>query len=153
MTKPIPEGYHSLTPHLIVKDAAKAIDWYAKAFGATEILRMPGPGGKGVMHAEIKIGDSHIMMAEENPAFNNKSPSTLGGSPVALHLYVEDADKAFKQAVDAGAKAEMPPQDMFWGDRYGKVTDPDGHSWSIATHTKDMSPEEIMAGAAKAFSE
>ena len=153
MTKSIPDGYHSLTPHLIVKDAAKAIEWYAKAFGATEILRMPGPGGKGIMHAEIKIGDSHIMMAEENPAFNSKSPSTLGGSPVALHLYVEDADKVFKQAVDAGAKAEMPPQDMFWGDRYGKVTDPDGHSWSIATHVKDLSPEEIMAGAAKAFSE
>ena len=140
---PIPDGFHSVTPHLIIKNAAKAIDFYTKAFGATEICRMPGPDGKSIMHAEIKIGNSIIMIAEENPEWQCKGPTMLGGTPVTIHLYVNDADKAFKTAVDAGAEATMPVDTMFWGDRYGKVTDPFGHSWSIATHVEDVSPEDM----------
>lgn len=148
---PIPEGFHSVTPHLIIKDAGKAIDFYKKAFGATEICRIPGPDGKSIMHAEIQIGDSHIMIAEENPDWQCKGPTTLGGTPVTIHLYVKDADAAFKQAVDAGAEATMPPDDMFWGDRYGKVTDPFGHHWSVATHVEDVSPEDMEKRMAEMF--
>ena len=140
---PIPDGYHTVTPHIIVKDAAKAIDFYTKAFGATENFRMPGPDGKSVMHAEIKIGNSHVMLAEENPDWQCKGPTLLGGTPVTIHLYVNDADAAFKKAVDAGAEATMPVDTMFWGDRYGKVTDPFGHVWSVATHIEDVPPEEM----------
>jgi uncharacterized glyoxalase superfamily protein PhnB len=146
--KPIPDGYRTITPHLIVKDGAKAIDFYKKAFGAEERGRMAGPDGR-LMHAELKIGDSIVMLADEYPEMGGKSPATLSGTPVTLHLYVTDADAAFKKAVAAGAKATMPIADMFWGDRYGRVTDPFGHEWSIATHMKDMTADE-MAKAAKA---
>ena len=140
---PIPEGFHSVTPHIIVADAGKAIDFYTKAFGATELFRMPGPDGKSVMHAEIQIGDSRVMLAEENPEWQCKGPKLLGGTPVTIHLYVHDADAAFKKAVDAGAEPTMPVDTMFWGDRYGKVTDPFGHHWSVATHVEDVPPEEM----------
>jgi uncharacterized glyoxalase superfamily protein PhnB len=140
--KPIPEGFHTLTPHIVVKDAAKAIEFYKKAFGAEEVMRMPGPGGK-IMHADLKIGDSHLMLVDEFPEMDCHSPQSLKGSPVHLHVYVPDVDAAFKKAVAAGATASMPVTDMFWGDRYGKVTDPFGHKWSIATHQKDMTPAEI----------
>lgn len=148
--KPIPDGFHSITPHLVCRDAAKSMEFYTKAFGAEEVVRMPGPGGQGVMHAEMRIGNSLFMIADENPAMACKSPLTFGGSPVTIHLYVEDVDKAFERATKAGAKPVMPPMDMFWGDRYGQVSDPSGHVWSIATHTKDMTPAE-MGKAAEAF--
>lgn len=151
---PIPEGFGTVTPHIIVKDAAAAIEFYKKAFGAEEICRMPGPGGQGVMHAEIRIGKSPIMLAGEWPGEGcPKSPTTLGGSCVTIHLYVEDVDKVYKQAIDAGATQTMPPMDAFWGDRYGKLKDPYGHEWGIATHIEDVSPEEMPARMEKAFAE
>jgi len=138
-----PSGYHTLTPSLMLKDARKAIDFYKRAFGAEEIDVMTGPDGR-VMHAELRIGDSRLMMGEENPAWAAfKSAETLGASPISLHLYFPDADAAFKRALDAGAKVEMPVDDMFWGDRYGKVKDPFGYTWGVATRVKDMTPEEI----------
>ena len=138
-----PAGYHTLTPSLIVKDAHKAIDFYKRAFGASEIDVMTGPDGR-VMHAELKIGDSMFMMGEENPAWPQfKSAETLGASPISLHLYFPDADVAFKRALEAGAKVEMPVDNMFWGDRYGKVKDPFGYTWGIATRVKDLTPEQI----------
>jgi len=137
---PIPEGFHTLTPHVIVKGAGEAIEFYKKAFGAEEICRMPGPDGM-VMHAEVKIGGSVMMVADEFPSMGVRGPQ--GGSPVTLHLYVEDVDAAFEKAVAAGAQVSMPVMDMFWGDRYGKLTDPFGHEWSIATHKEDLTPEEI----------
>jgi PhnB protein len=143
--KPIPEGYHSLTAYLICDGAAKAIEFYKKAFGATEVMRMGGPGGT-VMHAEIKIGDSVVYLAGENPQFGCKSPQTLQGTPVSLHLYVENCDASFKRAVEAGATVQMPPTEMFWGDRFSKVADPFGHEWSIATRVKDMTPAEMAKG-------
>ncbi|HEU0208556.1 MAG TPA: VOC family protein [Candidatus Udaeobacter sp.] len=139
----IPEGMHTVTPHLICAGAADAIEFYKKAFGATELSRMPGPDGK-VMHASIRIGDSVIMLNDEMPDWGTLGPKSLKGSPVTVHLYVENADKVFEQAVRAGAKATMPIADMFWGDRYGKVEDPFGHQWSIGTHTRDVSPEEMQ---------
>ncbi len=148
--KPVPDGYHTLTPHLICRDAAKAIDFYKKAFGAEERMRMPDPSGR-IMHAELSIGDSTFMLGEENPQCGNQSPLSLNGSPVSLHIYVQDVDKSFDRAVKAGAKVKMPVMDMFWGDRYGQVSDPFGHSWSLATHTKDLTPEEMMKGAKEAF--
>ncbi len=149
--KAIPEGYHSITPHLVLNDTNAAIDFYKKAFSAEELFRMPGPGGQGVMHAEIRIGNSPVMMADEWPGQGPKSPKTLGGTTATIHIYVENVDKAFEQAVAAGAKTEMPPMDMFWGDRYAKVSDPFGVSWSIATHTRDMTPQEIEKGAEAFF--
>ena len=148
---PIPEGYHTLTPYLIIKNASEAIDFYKKAFGAEELFRMPGPDGKTVLHAELRIGDSPLMMSEacENMAF---SPEKLGGTPVTVHMYVQDANATFERAVKAGATAKMPPQDMFWGDRFGKLTDPYGHEWSIAQHIEDVPPDE-MAKRAQAFNE
>jgi PhnB protein len=146
----IPEGFHAVTPGLTVRDAAKAIDFYKRAFGAVELYRMSAPGGK-IGHAEIKIGDSIIMLSDEFP-MGARSPQSAGGTTVTLHLYVQDVDAAFKQAVGAGAKADMPPTDMFWGDRYGQLTDPFGHSWGLATHVKDVSPEEMQKGADEAFS-
>ena len=138
-----PAGYHTLTPSLIVKDARKAIDFYKRAFGVTEVDVMTGPDGK-VMHAELKIGDSMFMMGEENPAWAQyKSAETLGGSPISLHLYYPDVDAAFQRALDAGAKVEMPVETMFWGDRYGKVKDPFGYTWGLATRVKDLTPEQI----------
>src|SRR5437868_13558008 len=140
--KPIPEGYHTVTPSLVVNDGARALDFYKRAFGAQERFRMEGPPGK-IGHAEIKIGDSMIMLSDEFPGMGARSPQSLGGSPVTIFLYVNDVDTAFKQAVDAGAKVEMPLADMFWGDRFGRVSDPFGHLWAMATHKEDLTPEEI----------
>lgn len=145
--KPIPEGYHTATPHLIVRGAASAIGFYKKAFGATELLRMAEPSGK-VRHAEIKIGDSLIMLADEFPEMGVRSPESFGGSPVSFYLYVADVDGVFRQAVAAGAKVLEPVADQFYGDRRGAVTDPFGHAWYIATHKEDLSPEEIGKRAA-----
>lgn len=147
--RPIPEGYHTATPYLIIKDAAKAIEFYKKAFGAKEVMRMAGPDGK-VMHAEIKIGDSPIMLADEFPEMGARSPQSLGGSPVSIFLYVEDVDTLAEQAVAAGAEILMPVKDQFWGDRYGKLADPFGHLWDIATHKEDVTPEEIRKRTAAA---
>ncbi len=144
MAKGIPEGYHTLTASLIVKDARKVIDFYKRAFGAEEHDLMASPDGR-VMHAEIRFGDSMLMLGEENPSYPAfKSAETMGGSPVSLHLYFADADAVYKRAVDAGAKPDMPVQEMFWGDRYGKVTDPFGYSWGIATRVKNLSHEEVQ---------
>ena len=140
--KPIPEGFHSITPSLVVRDAAKAIDFYKKALGAQELMRMPGPDGK-IMHAELKIGDSIIFLGEENPQMGAKSPQTLGGCTGTLNLYVQDVDQTFKQAVSAGGRESMPVADQFWGDRYGTFVDPFGYSWGIATHKEDLSPAEM----------
>jgi uncharacterized glyoxalase superfamily protein PhnB len=144
--KPIPDGFHSLTPHITVKGAAKAIDFYKKAFGAEEIHRHAMPDGS-VMHALLRIGDSMLMLNDEFPQMNCKGPATIGGTPVTLSLYVPDADKSWERAVQAGAAVKMPIADMFWGDRYGLLTDPFGHDWAIGTRKKDMTPDEIMAAA------
>jgi uncharacterized glyoxalase superfamily protein PhnB len=152
--RPVPQGFHTLTPHLVIEGAAQAIEFYKKAFGAKEVSRMPAPDGERLMHADIVIGDSHVMLADDFPEYCDgvsRSPRKLGGSPVTLHRYVADVDAALKQAVAAGAKETMPATDMFWGDRYGKVEDPFGHDWSIATHTADLTPEEMMKAAASAF--
>lgn len=146
--QPIPPGMHTVTPHLVVRGAAKAIDFYKKAFDAKEESRLPGPNGT-LMHAEIRIGDSHVMLMDESPEWKSVGPQTLKGSPVTIHLYVNDADKTFDSAVKAGAKPVMPVKDMFWGDRYGVVEDPFGHSWSIATHTRDVSEKEIEEASKK----
>jgi uncharacterized glyoxalase superfamily protein PhnB len=148
--KPIPEGYHTLTPFLTVRDAERAIEFYKNAFGAESRGVMKGPDGK-VMHAEIKIGDSVIMMSDEFPDFGSVSPQGLGGSPMGLHIYVEDVDASFDRAVKAGAQVEMPVMDQFWGDRYGRLKDPFGHKWSIATHTKDLSMDEMKKGMDEAM--
>ena len=144
---PIPQGFHTVTRHLVIAGCADAIAFYRKAFGADERFRMPGPEGK-CMHAEIQIGDSIIMLADEFPEMGSQSPKTLGGTPVALHVYVDDVDAVFEQAVGAGAAPLMPPADMFWGDRYARVGDPFGHTWALATHIADLTPEEIQAGMA-----
>jgi uncharacterized glyoxalase superfamily protein PhnB len=140
--KPIPEGYHTLTPFLTVRNALRAIEFYKQAFGAQERGVAKGPDGK-VMHAELKIGDSVIMLSDEFPEFGTLSPQSVGGSPMGLHIYTENVDAAFDRAVKAGAQVEMPVMDQFWGDRYGKLKDPFGHKWSIATHVKDMSADEM----------
>ena len=147
--KPVPDGYHTATPYLIVKGAAQAIEFYKKAFGATELMRMAQPGGK-IGHAEIKIGDSPIMLADESPEMGARSPQSFGGSPVSILLYVEDVDTIFSQAVAAGAKVQRPVADQFYGDRTGGIEDPFGHVWYIATHTEDVSPEEMRRRAAAA---
>ena len=141
--KPIPEGYHSVTPSLTLDDASAAIDFYKRAFGATELYRLPGPGGK-VMHAELKIGNSHIMLSDEFPDCGALSPKTIGGCPSSLLIYVEDVDAAFAQAIKAGATEKQPLTNQFWGDRIGSLMDPYGFRWSIATHIEDVSPEEIQ---------
>jgi PhnB protein len=143
MAKPIPDGYHTVTPYLIVKGAGEAIEFYKKAFGAEELFRMPGPDGRGVMHAEIRIGDSVIMLADEFPDRGYLSPLARGGATSSLLLYVEDVDASFARAIAAGATEKMPVSDMFWGDRYGQVSDPFGHDWSIATHKEDVAPEDM----------
>jgi len=153
MTKAIPEGFHSVTPMFVFKDARKAIEFYKRAFGATEQFAMPGPDGKGVMHAELLIGDSIIMMGEENPNEACKSAETIGGSPVSFYIYVENVDEAFRRALEAGSESRMPVQDMFWGDRAGTVQDPFGYSWMLATHIKDPTPEELREGAKTAFAQ
>ena len=144
--KPIPEGYHTLTPSLTIRGATEAIEFYKRAFGAVELMRMPGPGGK-LMHAEIRIGDSVLMLSDEFPDMGGKSPQALGGSPVYLFVYVDDVDAVFKRAVDAGAQVRMPLADMFWGDRFGRVVDPFGHEWGLATHKEDLTPKEIAKRA------
>jgi uncharacterized glyoxalase superfamily protein PhnB len=151
MTKAIPEGFHSITPYLVFKDARKAIDFYKRAFGAQERFAMPGPDGKGVMHAELQIGNSIIMMSEENPQQPCKSAETSGGSPVSFYLYLENVDEAFPVALGAGAEVRMPVQEMFWGDRAGTLQDPFGYSWTLATHSKDLTPAEIQQGAQAFF--
>lgn len=145
-TSPIPTGFHTVTPSLIVRNAAEAIEFYKKALGAEEIMRMAGPDGK-IGHAELKIGDSIIFLTDENPSMGCKSPQTLGGAAGNLYLYVEDVDTAFQRAIDAGGKVTMPVTDMFWGDRFGNFTDPYGHTWGLSTHTQDMTPEEMEQGA------
>ena len=142
MTKPIPEGYHTATPYLIIGGAAAAIEFYKKAFGATELFRFPAPGGK-IGHAEIKIGDSPIMLADEYPEMGYKGPQSLGGSPVSLMIYVEDVDTIFNQAVAAGASVKEAVSDKFYGDRTGTLTDPFGHVWHVSTHKEDVSVEEM----------
>ncbi len=150
MTKPIPDGFHSVTPSLVVNNSKEAIEFYKKAFDAKEIYRFPAPDGS-IMHAMIQIGDSFIMMSDEFPAMGATSPKTIGGTAVTLHLYVEDADKIFNQAVEAGAKVTMPIMDAFWGDRFGTVVDPYGHSWAIATHKVDMTPEGLQKAGEEYF--
>jgi len=145
--KPIPEGMHSITPHLVCEGAAEAIEFYKKAFDAVENGRMPTPDGK-IMHAQIRIGDSPLMLVDAFPDMGAFGPKALKGSPVTIHLYVEDADKTFDQAVAAGATVRMPLADMFWGDRYGQLIGPFGHIWSIATHKHDYTPEQMQANMA-----
>ena len=140
--KKIPEGMHSITPHLVCAGAAKAIDFYTQAFGATEQGRMPGSDGR-LMHAAVKIGDSTVMLVDEMPEWGALGPKALKGSPVTIHIYVEDVDALVARAVKAGAKVTMPVADQFWGDRYGKLEDPFGHHWSVATHVRDVTPEEM----------
>jgi PhnB protein len=142
---PIPDGMHTVTPHLICDGAAEAIEFYKKAFNATEKSRLPGPNGK-LMHASIQVGDSTIMLVDEMPQHGALSPKSLKGSPVAIHLYVEDADAFAARAVAAGAQMTMPITDMFWGDRFGQFVDPFGHRWSVATKVRDLSPHEIQQG-------
>jgi PhnB protein len=137
-----PDGYHSITPYLITHDASAAIEFYKEAFGATELMRLPGPGGK-VMHAELKVGDSPFMLADEFPEMGARSPKSFGGSPLSLMIYTADVDKMFAQAIAAGATEKKPLANQFYGDRSGTIEDPSGHSWTIATHIEDVSPEEI----------
>ena len=148
--KPIPEGYHSVTPYLSVAGAAQALDFYKKAFGAREIMRVESPGGK-VGHAEVEIGGSRVMMADEFPDMGFRGPKSYGGSPVHIHLYVEDADKTVEQAVAAGAKIVRAVANQFYGDRSGSIEDPFGHVWHVATRVEDLTPQEVQqrAGAAK----
>jgi PhnB protein len=145
--KPIPEGFHSITPYLSIKGAAEALDFYKKALGAVEIMRMPGPDGK-IGHAELKIGDSHIMLADEFPEMGGKSPKTLGGTAVGLMLYVPNVDEVVARAVREGAKIKKPVENMFYGDRSGAIEDPFGHSWYISTHIEDVPMDELKKRAA-----
>jgi PhnB protein len=140
--RPIPEGYHAVTPYLIVDDAARALEFYEQAFGATELFRMNGPDGR-IGHAEIKLGDARVMLADEHPELNARSPRSFGGSPISLLLYVEDVDAVVNQATAAGGKLIRPVADQFYGDRTGGVEDPFGHTWYIATHVEDVAPEEL----------
>jgi PhnB protein len=149
-TKPIPEGYHSVTPYLAVDDAAKAIDYYKKAFGAKERMRMEAPGGK-IGHAELEIGDSLVMLSDPFPQSSSKPPKELGGTSGGVFMYVEDVDGVVKRAVDAGATVTMEVADQFWGDRFGTITDPFGQSWSIATHVEDVPPDEMAERAKEAM--
>jgi PhnB protein len=147
-TRPIPEGMHTVTPHLVCAGAADAIEFYKKAFNAVELSRMPGPGGK-LMHASIRIGDSVVMLVDEMPEWGSLGPKALQGTSVFIHLYVDDVDAFSARAAAAGAKVTMPVADMFWGDRYGQFEDPFGHRWSIATHVRDMTPGEMREAMQK----
>ncbi len=149
--KKIPDGYHSITPTLIVKNGAQAIDFYKKAFGAKERMCMMTPDGKALVHAELQIGDSVFMLSDEFPEMKCLSPTSIGGSPVGIFLYVEDVDKTFNQAVTEGAKVLDPVKDQFWGDRHGGIEDPFGHRWSISTHIRDLSQEEMKKAGEEAF--
>jgi PhnB protein len=150
--QPIPKGYHTVTPNIFVAGAAKAIDFYKKAFGAEELMRFPSPDGK-IMHAEIRIGDSIIMLGDEMPEHGGKSPKTLGGTPVGFFIYKDNVDAEWKRAIDAGARQIQPLIDQFWGDRAGCVEDPFGHRWWLAQHVKDLSPEELRQAAESFFSQ
>ena len=150
--RPIPAGYHALTPLLTMKDVGKAIGFYQRAFGAEERTRFLGPD-ESIMHAEVKIGDSIMMLGEEHPEMGCQGPQSLGGTPVNLYLYVEDADQAFSRAVSAGAKVDKPVADMFWGDRCGQLTDPFGHRWNLATRKENLTPEEIKKRAGAFFAQ
>ena len=150
--KPVPDGFHTVNSYIVVKNAVEAMKFYQKAFGAEPGMRMPGPDGNSTMHAEMRIGNSTVMLTDENPEWDLKSVQTLGGSPCSLHLYVENGDKLFERAVQAGCTVKMPMMDAFWGDRYGKVADPFGHQWGIATHKEDLSPAQIAERAEEFFS-
>ena len=149
--KHVPEGFNTVSTYLIVKNAQEALDFYQKAFGAELRYRMRGPDGKSTMHAEMRLGNSTVMLTDENPQWGTKSPATLGGTPASLHVYVDNADKLFDRAVKAGCTVKAPLMDAFWGDRYGKLTDPFGHEWGIATHKEDVSPDEMERRAAEWF--
>ncbi|HKZ08981.1 MAG TPA: VOC family protein [Methylomirabilota bacterium] len=157
MTKanhPIPPGHEGLIPHLVCDPCEAAIEFYKKAFGAQELNRAPAPDGRRIMHAALRIGSGVVFLVDDFPEFcggKASSPKALNGTPVTIHRYVEDCDAAVKRAADAGATVQMPPADMFWGDRYGVVIDPFGHSWSFATHIKDLTPAEMEAGMKEAF--
>jgi len=149
--KRVPDGFHRLTPHLVVRNAAAMIEFYKKAFGAVEKSRAPGPDGKSIMHAQLQLGDSILFLNDEFPEMGAFSPLSTKGTAVTLHLYVEDADKQFQQALAAGAEVVMPLADQFWGDRYGIVKDPSGHQWSIGSHMEDLTPAQMQERMAKAF--
>jgi uncharacterized glyoxalase superfamily protein PhnB len=145
--RPIPDGFHTITPSLTVHNAAEAIEFYKRAFGAEEVSRAAAPDGQSIWHAELRIGDSRIMLNDEFPNMGSQSPRALGGTPVSLHCYFEDTDAIFQQAVEAGATATLPPMDAFWGDRYARVLDPYGHDWAIATHQETVSADEAQRRA------
>ena len=153
---PIPAGHENLIPHLVCDPCSEAIEFYKKAFGAEEVRRVSSPDGRKIMHAAIRIGSSYVFLVDDFPEFcdgESASPKSLKGTPVTIHRFVKDCDAAIKRAQDAGATVSMPPMDMFWGDRYGVVTDPFGHKWSIATHLKEMTPAEIQSAMTEAFSQ
>src|SRR5260370_623314 len=143
MAKPIPDGFHSVTPQITVRGADRALEFYKAAFGAVEVARFSGPGGQGIMHAEIRIGDSTIIVGDELPMMGSRSPQSLGGVTGTIYLYVDDVDAVYARAIAAGATAKLPVRDMFWGDRTGRVIDPFGHEWAIATHKEEVSIEEM----------
>jgi PhnB protein len=149
---PVAEGFHSVTPYLFIKGAAGAIDFYKKVFGAAEIMRMPGPNGR-IMHAEIRIGDSIVMLSDEYPEIGALSPQSIGGTASGLNVYIENVDAVVQKAVDAGAKLVRPVKDQFYGDRSGSLIDPFGHMWSVATHVEDVPPEEMKKRMANAMSQ
>ena len=151
--QPIPKGYHTVTPSIVVAGAAKAIEFYKKAFGAQEVMRFPGPDGKTIMHAEIRVGDSNIMLGDEMPEQGARGPKTIGGTPVSFFIYGDNVDAAWKRAVDAGANPIMPLADQFWGDRTGCLEDPFGHHWWLAQHVQDLTPEELQQAADNFFSQ
>lgn len=151
--QPIPKGYHTVTPSIFVAGAAKAIEFYKKAFGAQEVMRFPGPDGKTIMHAEIRVGDSNIMLGDEMPEQGARGPKTIGGTPVSFFIYGDNVDAAWKRAVDAGATPIMPLADQFWGDRTGCLEDPFGHHWWLAQHVQDLTPEELQQAADNFFSQ
>lgn len=150
--KPVPEGYHTATPALVVDNASKALEFYAKALGAKEKMRSDGPGGK-IMHAEFQVGDSIFMLADEFPDMGSRSPKTLGGSTGGIWLYVPDVDASYRRAMAAGATSIAAPEDMFWGDRHARIRDPFGHEWSIASHKEDLSPKEMEKRAAEFYAQ
>jgi uncharacterized glyoxalase superfamily protein PhnB len=153
-TQPIPAGHESLIPHLVCDPCSEAIEFYKKAFGAEEVVRMPAPDGRRIMHAAMRFGKSFVFLVDDFPEYcggKSSSPKALKGTPVTLHQYVENCDAAIKRAQDAGATVTMPAADMFWGDRYGVVTDPYGHSWSFATHVKDLTPDQMQSAMKDAF--
>ncbi len=153
--KPVPDGFTTITPHIVVKGGSEAIGFYKKAFGAEEIVRVPGPDGKSVMHAELQIGNARLLLHDEMPGCGGgpQAPSTINGTSLTIHLYVEDVDAVFKKAVGAGGKETMPVTDMFWGDRYGVLVDPFGHHWGVATHKQDLTPEQIGKAAEEFFAQ